>query len=150
LATIVFYEKPGCGTNARQKRALEAAGHTIIAKDLLHEPWTADRLRGFFGSVPVAAWFNAAAPRVKSGEIDPNSLTAAAALALMLSEPLLIRRPLIEAEGQRSAGFEGEVVSFLLGTCSNGDGQPNPNLLGCGRSVSSTPCPTPDDARTPR
>lgn len=87
MATIQFYQKPGCATNARQRRMLEAAGHTVIAKSLLAEPWTAEGLRGFFGSTPVTAWFNPAAPRIKSGE----------------------------TEGQRCAGFDREPVTTLLG-----------------------------------
>jgi len=138
LATVVFYQKPGCGTNARQKRLLEVAGHTVIARDLLTEPWTAERLRGFFGGAPVASWFNPAAPRVKSGEIDPEKIDAAVALALMLKEPLLIRRPLIEMDGQRCAGFDREpVISLLGGHQDQGDVQ------GCTRRESSTPCPGP-------
>jgi nitrogenase-associated protein len=138
LATVFFYEKPGCGTNARQKRMLEAAGHTIIAGNLLTEPWTAERLRGFFGATPVSSWFNAAAPRVKSGEIDPESIDAPAALALMLNDPLLIRRPLVEAGGQRCAGFDREPVISLLGRRDDqGDVQ------GCGRREASTRCPDP-------
>ena len=53
MATIVFYEKPGCATNARQKLLLRNAGHEIIAKNLLDEPWTAKRLRMFFSGLPV-------------------------------------------------------------------------------------------------
>jgi nitrogenase-associated protein len=141
LAVITFYEKPGCGTNGRQKRMLEVAGHAVIARNLLTEPWTAERLRGFFGDTSPASWFNTAAPRVKSGEIDPNKMDAEAALALMLAEPLLIRRPLIEADGQRSAGFDGELIAFLLG-----DRDKRPDVQGCGRLIISAPCPIPDDA----
>ncbi len=146
LADIVFFEKPGCGTNARHKRLLEAAGHRIAARNLLTEPWTAERLAGFFMDMPVASWFNAAAPRVKSGEIDPGTLDAPAALALMLADPLLIRRPLIEIEGQRCAGFEHELIVSLLGASLPGDRKVSPSVLGCGRSGASAPCPAPVDA----
>ncbi|HMN82064.1 MAG TPA: hypothetical protein PKA20_19360 [Burkholderiaceae bacterium] len=76
MATIEFYQKPGCATNARQKRMLEAAGHTVNARSLLSEPWTAETLLGFFGSTLVPTWFNPAAPRIKSGEIVPGKLDA--------------------------------------------------------------------------
>lgn len=138
MATVVFYQKPGCGTNARQKRLLEVAGHTVIAMDLLAEPWTGERLRAFFGGTPVASWFNPAAPRVKSGEIDPEKIDAASALALMLDEPLLIRRPLVETEGQRCAGFDREPVTSLLG-----DRQDQEDVQGCTRRETSMPCPDP-------
>jgi len=142
LAVIVFYEKPGCGTNARQKRALEAAGHTVIPRNLLTEPWTAERLRGFFGGTPAASWFNPAAPRVKSGEIDPGKTESDAAIALMLAEPLFIRRPLIDADGNKSAGFEGEFIASLLA-----NGTMKLNLQGCSRFETATSCPNPDDTR---
>lgn len=115
MATVLFYQKPGCGTNARQIRALEAAGHQVIAKSLLAEPWTAERLLAFFGTTPSASWFNPAAPRIKSGEVKPAEVDAADAIALMLDDPLLIRRPLIEADGAKCAGFDREPVPSLLG-----------------------------------
>jgi arsenate reductase-like glutaredoxin family protein len=42
---VIFYEKPRCATNARQRQLLEAAGHDVLARNLLSEPWTAQRLR---------------------------------------------------------------------------------------------------------
>lgn len=118
---VVFYEKPGCASNARQKRALQAAGCHVQAHDLLREPWTAARLRAFLAALPVAQWFNPAAPRVKSGEIDPAALAAEAALALLLAEPLLIRRPLIEVDGWRTAGYDAAVLERRLGIRLGGD-----------------------------
>ena len=142
MTAIVFYQKPGCRTNARQKQMLEAAGHAVTAKSLLTEPWTDERLRGFFGSMPVARWFNPAAPRIKSGEIDPAAIDAAAALAFMLADPLLIRRPLLEANGERCAGFDREPVTSLLGAAAERD------VEACSRTVASTPCPDPDPPPT--
>lgn len=114
MATVIFYEKPGCANNRRQKRILEELGHQVDARDLLSEPWTADRLKGFFGDRPVADWINKAAPAVTSGALDPAGLTASAAMAAMLADPLLIRRPLIEVEGGRTVGFDlAEIRSWL-------------------------------------
>lgn len=138
MVEIIFYQKPGCKTNARQKHLLEAAGHTVIASSLIAEPWTAERLRGFFGSTPVASWFNPAAPRVKSGEIDPASVDAATALAIMLEDPVLIRRPLVEAQGQRCAGFDREPVTSLLSSPADSD------IESCSRPGPSPRCPDPD------
>jgi len=141
MATITFYQKPGCRTNARQQQMLEAAGHVVVARSLLTEPWTDERLRAFFGSTPVARWFNPAAPRIKSGEIDPAAVAEPAALALMLADPLLIRRPLLEANGERCAGFDREPVTSLLGAAAGRDAE------ACSRTVASTPCPDPDLSR---
>lgn len=115
MATVLFYEKPGCINNTRQKVLLAAAGHTVQAKSLLSEKWTADRLRAFFGALPVVEWFNPSAPRVREGEVVPEALDEAEALRLMLADPLLIRRPLMEVDGQRRVGFDPEAVDAWLG-----------------------------------
>ncbi|MEW6678603.1 MAG: ArsC/Spx/MgsR family protein [Pseudomonadota bacterium] len=115
MAIILFYEKPGCINNTRQKVLLAAAGHTVQAKNLLTEKWTAERLQGFFGSLPVADWFNHSAPRVRDGLIWPHRLSGEEALALMLDEPLLIRRPLMEVDGQCRVGFDPAAVDAWIG-----------------------------------
>lgn len=115
MVNVIFYEKPGCAGNARQKALLASAGHRVLACNLLSEPWTAVRLRAFFGSRPVAEWFNRAAPRVKAGEIVPEQLDEAGALALMLAEPLLIRRPLLQVEERCEAGFEPTLIDQWIG-----------------------------------
>ncbi len=137
MATVIFYQKPGCKTNARQKQMLEAAGHVVFARSLLTEPWTAERLREFFGSMPVASWFNAAAPRIKSGEIDPAAFGADTALAALVGDPLLIRRPLVEADGERCAGFDRAPVTSLLGGAAGRDAE------NCSRPRAAPRCPDP-------
>lgn len=106
MARILFYGKPRCATNQSQRRLLEAAGHEVVAHDLLAEPWTASRLRAFFGELPVAAWFNPAAPKVKSGALDIQRMTPERALSMLLAEPVLIRRPLLEIGTRRIVGFD--------------------------------------------
>ncbi|MDF0582135.1 hypothetical protein [Bradyrhizobium yuanmingense] len=64
--------------------------------------------------MPVDSWVNRAAPRIKSGEVNPHSIDAASALALTLGDPLLIRRPLIDVGGVRCAGLDREPVLSLL------------------------------------
>ena len=115
MAHITFWEKPGCAGNARQKALLLASGHTLDVRNLLAEAWDAERLRGFLERRPVAEWFNMPSPRIKSGEVRPEALSENEALALMLADPLLIRRPLMEAEGRREAGFDPAVVSAWIG-----------------------------------
>ena len=107
LPTLIFYEKPGCSSNAKQKALLKAVGFTLDMRNLLTEVWTATTLSNFFKSLPVADWFNKSAPKVKEGLINPTGLTAQQALALMLQEPLLIRRPLICSAGLPSTSWVG-------------------------------------------
>jgi nitrogenase-associated protein len=138
MATVVFYEKPGCANNTRQKVLLAAAGHTVLAKSLLTEKWDAPRLREFFGTLPVAAWFNPSAPRIKSGEVQPDALDESAALEWMLADPLLIRRPLMDVDGQRRVGFDQDAVDRWIGLTSK---MPRENLEACAKGHAAQPCP---------
>lgn len=115
MATIVFYEKPGCGNNTRQKNLLLEAGHELIVRDLLGTAWTAAELQSFFQKRPVAEWFNRAAPRVKSGEVVPESLDETAAIALMLEDHLLIRRPLLQIGERKEVGFDPDRIAAWIG-----------------------------------
>ena len=81
MTHLVFFEKPGCGGNTRQRAALEAAGHTLERHNLLTAPWTPETLMAFLAPLPVPDWFNRAAPRVKTGEVQPDTLDAEGALA---------------------------------------------------------------------
>lgn len=115
MTEVVFYGKPGCKGNARQVRVLQASGHDVVLRDLLSEPWTADHLISFFGDRAVADWFNRSAVRVKNGDIVPEGLSAEQALAVLLADPALIRRPLLEADGQRHAGWDPEWIARWIG-----------------------------------
>lgn len=145
MTHIVFYEKPGCGGNAKQRAMLEAAGHTVERRSLLDAAWSRDSLMPYLQGLPVAQWFNRAAPRVKSGQVQPEHLDAEAALALLLDEPLLIRRPLMQRpDGARMVGFEvAEVERFVgLGTSPSAPA----SMEGCAAAPGVTArgaCPSP-------
>jgi nitrogenase-associated protein len=133
---IIFYEKPGCANNTKQKRMLAAAGHTVWAKSLLTETWTAERLLTFFGTRPVAEWFNRSAPKIKSGEVVPELMLAEKALEMMLAEPILIRRPLIEANDRFEVGFDPAVIESWLGLTNKMNG----DLEVCEKIHETKPC----------
>ena len=115
MAKVIFYEKPGCGGNARQKALLISSGHELEVRNLLTATWTAKALRAFFGSKPLLEWFNPSSPRIKSGSIKPDTLTPEAALVMMIEDPLLIRRPLMQVGDRREAGFDQAAVDAWIG-----------------------------------
>lgn len=139
-AEVIFYEKPGCLANARQKELLRGLGHRLEVRDLLAELWTAEDLRPFFGQRPVAEWFNPAAPGVKNGAVRPFELGEDQALDLMIADPILIRRPLIEVgmgiHRERCCGFEpGPVLELLVV-----DLKPRQDLQSCANSGADPHC----------
>jgi nitrogenase-associated protein len=127
MTELVFYEKPGCVGNLKQQKLLRSQAIDFVVRDLISESWSAQRLRPYFEDKPVAQWFNTTAPRVKSGEFSIDDLDEAEALALMVEDPILIRRPLLEFGELRQSGFEAGSVLTALGVALN----TNENLQDC-------------------
>ncbi len=117
MAQIIFYEKPGCINNIRQKKWLRQAGHHVIAKSLLTEDWSKkpQKLREFFAEKPVSDWFNPSAPSIKKGLVDPAAINPHQAINLMVDEPILIRRPLIQVGSEKMSGFNLSEIEQLIG-----------------------------------
>ena len=49
MARVIFWEKPGCQGNERQKEILLASGHDLEVRDLLAETWSVESLGLFSG-----------------------------------------------------------------------------------------------------
>jgi nitrogenase-associated protein len=130
MTHLVFFEKPGCGGNARQRALLLSAGHTLDRRNLLTAHWTRESLLASLSPLPVADWFNRAAPRVKTGEVKPEAQSVDSAIALLLAEPLLIRRPLMQRTDNQSrhVGFDTAAVAAWVGL---GTEHASPSLEGC-------------------
>jgi len=120
MATVHFYEKPGCFNNTRQKQLLLQAGHLLVVYNL-----------------PVADWFNRSAPAIKSGDVVPELLSERDAIEVMVADPLLIRRPLLEVEGRRRVGFDAESIDAWLGLSAGGVGD---DLETCPRQHKQQAC----------
>ncbi|MBP2312316.1 ArsC/Spx/MgsR family protein [Azospirillum soli] len=115
MAEVIFYGLAGCTANAKQKLQLQAAGHTLVERDLAAEPLTPESLRPFFEDRPVEEWFNRRAAAVKAGQVKPDELDEAAALSTLLADRDLIRRPLIQVGEARKAGFDPNTLHGWIG-----------------------------------
>lgn len=114
MAEIRFFEKPGCINGEKQKNILRAAGHTLSCVNILEHQWTKEELLNFVAGKTPAEIMNFTAPAIKNGDITPADLSFDEALDLMLADPILIKRPLIEVAGQHIQGFlHPELQSYL-------------------------------------
>lgn len=139
MARIIFYTKLGCMTAAKQLALLEQSGHDVEVRDLLDHDWSAEELISYFGEMATEAWFNVKSPRVKSGEIIPDAYEAEEALKLMLSDHLLINRPLMESGGIRMCGFTPDAVHTWIGLT---EGSPDDDYFSCSQPESTVQkCP---------
>ena len=111
---IYFYEKPGCINNTKQKRILAEKGYTVIAENILTYKWTADKLETFMRERPLKEWFNMSAPRIKNGEISINDFDEQSALQAMVTDPFLIKRPLIQCGEKFGCGFDSTLATDLI------------------------------------
>jgi nitrogenase-associated protein len=114
MSLIIFYEKHGCKTNAKQKQSFRDAGCKIIERDLLNHGMSKEELHEFFKNMPVTKWFNPSAPLIKSGKINPVFLDKQTALEMLMQDPILIRRPLMIIKGKKLCGFNKWFVEKLL------------------------------------
>lgn len=111
---VIFYEKPGCKTNKKQKKMLRSSGCVVIERNLLQHGMRSDELYSFFKNRPIQDWFNPNAPQIKRGQIDPAKLSEEEAVNLLFLEPILIKRPLMLINKERICGFEQAKIEKLL------------------------------------
>ena len=134
MADITFYEKPGCLNGEKQKAILNRVGHRLHCVNILKHAWTRAELEPFLASREPRKIMNYTAPANKNGEIDPETLSFEAAVALMVATPLLIRRPLIEVDGLLLQGFDHPRLRAYLGDWDGADDVltcPNLKTLSC-------------------
>ena len=115
MATITFYEKPGCINGEKQKAILLKADNVLRCVNILTHLWKRDELLPFVAGKTAATMMNFTAPAIKNGEINPAALSFEQAIALMLRDPLLIKRPLITVDGQFIQGFDDQRLLPYLG-----------------------------------
>ncbi len=107
------------------------SGHELEVRNLLTEPWTKGKLELFFNDRPIADCFNKTNPKIKAAVISPDSLTREEALNMMVAEPLLISRPLIQVGEERLAGFNVETVHHWIGLKQETVGSRDPQNCLC-------------------
>jgi len=76
-------------------------------------------------------------PAIKHGEVEPDKLNEQEALALMLANPILIRRPLMQVGDSFKAGFDQEAVAKWIGLKEIATGH---NMENCTRTPAQASC----------
>lgn len=142
---VIFYEKPGCSGNAKQKKLLGFYGVAFETRSILTTPWSEDGLNSFFDGLEKENIINKFAPKVKSGELNISDYSKDELVKLMVQEPILIKRPLLVLGDKKVCGFDVEKINNILNknicenvsisTCAVSVSEEVP--LGC---QSSVPC----------
>lgn len=130
MAFIQFFEKPGCINGKKQKNILIEAGNTLECVNILEHTWSHEELAPYLGENEPSLIMNHTAPAIKKGEIVPANLQHDEAVALMIENPILIKRPLIKVDGMSIQGFTDDRLIPYLGSWDGKDDVVTcPNLL---------------------
>ena len=109
MGKIAIYGIKNCDTMKKARIFLEKKGVAYDFHDYKVEGIERARLEGWAGKVGWEALLNRAGTTFrKLPEKDKESLTEKKALALMLAQPSMIKRPVLEAGGKILVGFRPE------------------------------------------
>ena len=105
-----------CDTVAKARKWLEAAGIAYDFHDYKTRGITADRLRGWAAEVGWETLLNRAGTTFrKLPEADRQDIDEPKAIALMLAQPSMIKRPVVEGAGPLLVGFKPERYAAAFG-----------------------------------
>lgn len=111
---VIFFEKPNCLGNAKQKKLLDMHFIPYETKNILTYPWEKKILNSFFDGVAKEDIYNPFAPKIKSKEIDAEKLSKDDLIELMLKDPILIKRPLLIIGDKKICGFNIEKINIAF------------------------------------
>ena len=104
--TMILYGISNCDTVKKARRWLDERGVAYRFHDVRKDGLDAARLQGWIDALGWEKLLNKAGTTFrKLPDAQKDGLDAAAAKALMLDQPAMIRRPVVEAASGVSVGF---------------------------------------------
>ena len=115
--SAMMYGIKNCDTVAKARKWLEAEGVAYAFHDYKTQGITADRLRGWAAEVGWEVLLNRAGTTFrKLPEADRQDIDEARAIALMVAQPSMIKRPVVEGAGPLLVGFKPERYGAAFAT----------------------------------
>ena len=113
--TITIYGIKNCDTMKKARAFLDQKAVDYAFHDYKTAGIDRARLEGWAGKVGWETLLNRAGTTFrKLPEADRESLTGNEAIALMLAQPSMIKRPVLERGGKISVGFKPELYAQLF------------------------------------
>ncbi|MDR7058698.1 MULTISPECIES: ArsC family reductase [unclassified Sphingopyxis] len=107
--TMILYGISNCDTVKKARRWLDEQGVAYRFHDVRKDGLDAARLQDWIDALGWEKLLNKAGTTFrKLPDAEKEGLDAAAAKALMLDQPAMIRRPVVEAAGNISVGFSAD------------------------------------------
>ncbi|PKB60255.1 MAG: hypothetical protein BZY65_01560 [SAR202 cluster bacterium Ae2-Chloro-G2] len=91
------------------------AGLDIQERDFFKDPFSREEMHNLLGEKDPSDFFSFRSPSFRKLGIERNSLNRDRLIELMLSEPRLIRRPIISIGTQTIVGTDRKSLAEILG-----------------------------------
>lgn len=108
----LFLHYPKCGTCQKAKKWLEAQGIAFEARHIVEQNPTAEELRTWIAASgqPVKKFFNTSGLKYKELSLKDKlpTMSEAEQIALLATDGMLVKRPLLIGDGVVLAGFKDE------------------------------------------
>ena len=114
--SVTIYGIKACDTMQKARAWLEGHGVAYVFHDYKAQGVTADKLKAWAGEVGWETLLNRNGTTFrKLPDADKTSVTEAKAIALMLAQPSMIKRPVLETDGGLLVGFKPETYAARFG-----------------------------------
>ena len=114
--TLTMYGIKNCDTVKKARTWLDAHGTAYAFHDYKALGADAGKLRAWVAALGWETVLNRAGTTFRSlPDTDKAGIDAERAVALMLAQPSMIKRPIVEGDGVLLAGFKPEVYAATFG-----------------------------------
>ncbi|MGY6633492.1 MAG: arsenate reductase family protein [Alkalilacustris sp.] len=107
--SVTLFGIPTCDSCRKARRALEAAGHAVVVRDVRAAPLSPDEWAEMVAALGAGA-VNRRSPSYRGLDADTQGLPPAALLA---AAPVVMKRPVIRAGSRWYVGWTPEVQAAL-------------------------------------
>ena len=97
------------------KAELSQKGVELDERDFFQDGFTEDELRALIGDRSVSGYFSYNSPSFRKMGLDRDELSDGQLLKMMIQEPRLVRRPLIQAEDELLVGTDKKAMAGVFG-----------------------------------
>jgi arsenate reductase-like glutaredoxin family protein len=94
---------------------LSQKGVEIVERDFFQDVFTEEELGALIGNRPVSDYFSFRSPSFRKMGLDKDQLSDNQLLKMMVEEPRLIRRPLIQSGDDLVVGTDKKAMAELFG-----------------------------------
>ncbi|MGB7754955.1 MAG: Spx/MgsR family RNA polymerase-binding regulatory protein [Salinisphaera sp.] len=112
---ITLYGIKTCDTCRRARKWLDSSGVDYRWVDVREDGVTRDRLEAWRDALGDAALLNKRSKTWRDFDSDTRAATEADPIPVLLEHPTLIKRPILETDGDTLAGFSDTRYASALG-----------------------------------